>query len=138
MESHMLKEISADQINDIADLSSEAREAQNRLLDKTRIVDQFDDAKRVQEEIGTFETLDASLNNEPLTRLKEAVDGLTPAARCELIAVMLIGRGEFAAAEWDKALSQAEASSGNETARLADKVPLHDYLKKGLYELKLV
>ncbi|WP_162913180.1 DUF3775 domain-containing protein [Rhodospirillaceae bacterium SYSU D60014] len=133
----MLKEISVDQINEIADLSNEARDAQGRLLDKTQIVDQFDDAQLVQEEIGTFETLDASLNNEPLTRLKQTVDALAPAARRELIAVMLIGRGDFAAGEWDKALSQAEnTSNDSDTARLTEKVLLHDYLKKGLYLLR--
>ena len=136
-ERHMLKEIMVDQINDIADLSNEARNAQSRLLDKTQIMDQFDDAERVQEEIGTFETLDASLNNEPLTRLKQKVDALTPAARRELLAVMLIGRGDFAAGEWDKALSQTESTSNDsDTARLTEKVLLHDYLKKGLYLLK--
>ena len=133
----MLKEIMVDQINDIADLSNEARNAQSRLLDKTQIMDQFDDAERVQEEIGTFETLDASLNNESLTRLKQKVDALTPAARRELLAVMLIGRGDFAAGEWDKALSHTEnTSNDSDTARLTEKVLLHDYLKKGLYLLK--
>lgn len=136
----MLNAISVETVREIAHVAEEARQAQDLLLNKTNnLGHQKDDADgEVSRQLDYLDTLDASLDNEPLRRLRGRVEALEPAARRELWAVMLIGRGEFAGNEWDAAVTQAESQSGpGDIARLIDRTRLHDYLMKGLYELRL-
>lgn len=136
----MLHALSADAVREIAELGAAAREAQDRLLNKmVNLGHQKDDPdKAVTGEIDHFDTLDASLDNEPLRRLGDRVAALAPEARHELRAVMLIGRGDYAANEWDAALTEAQSRpDGDDVARIIDQARLHDYLMKGLYALRL-
>ena len=51
---------------------------------------------------------------------------------------MLIGRGDYAAGQWEEAVAAAQAvPDGSDIDYVAEKAPLRDYLMKGLYELKL-
>jgi glycosyltransferase involved in cell wall biosynthesis len=60
------------------------------------------------------------------------------AARHELIAVMWIGRDDYVADEWDEAVTRARAASDSgDVDYISEKGPLHDYLTKGLFQLKL-
>ena len=136
----MLHAISADAVREIAGLGAAARRAQDRLLDKMiNLGHQKDDAdKAVTREIEHLDTLDASLDNGPLRQLRDRVASLTPDARHELRAVMLIGRGDFAGNEWEAALTEAQGRpDGGDVARIIDQARLHDYLMKGLYALRL-
>jgi hypothetical protein len=135
----VLQHLGVEEIRGIADLSRQAREAQDRLLDKVRVVDRFEDGKLIESETtGTLESPDASQGNGALEELKRRIEALSPDARHELLAVMWIGRGDFAAAEWDRAVEQAASSTDAATADfIAERAPLHDYLLKGLYQLKL-
>ncbi len=68
----LLHHIGADGIRTIARLSKAAREAQDRLLDKMRIVNKAKDERELAAELaGTLASLDTSLNNAPL-RAQEA------------------------------------------------------------------
>lgn len=86
----------------------------------------------------------AALGFEPLPgdsaqilALREAITGLSRAARSELYALMRIGQGHLGAKNWDRGISETELI-GDEaiTVSLTEDVDLHDHLLKGLYELK--
>jgi hypothetical protein len=132
-----LRSIEAEEVRAIAGLSKAAREAQDVLLNKMKIVDKFDDERELSSAVaGTLDTLDASLNNPPLRELKERVAALSPEARQELMALMWIGRGDYAAAEWEAALDEAQRrANAGDVDDIAERAPLHDYLLKGLYLL---
>lgn len=134
----MLHHISADEVRAIAQLSREAREAQDRLLDKAKIVNKAKDERELATELaGTLASLDASLNNAALRMLKERLAALPPEARHELLAVLWIGRGDYAANQWEEALTEAQRrSDAGDVDYVAERGPLHDYLIKGLYLLK--
>jgi hypothetical protein len=87
----------------------------------------------------------AALGFEPLPQdaaqvlaLREAITGLSRAARSELYALMRIGQGHLGAKNWEQGISETELI-GDEaiTASLTADVDLHDHLLKGLYELKI-
>jgi hypothetical protein len=134
-----LRSISAEEVRAIAALSKAAREAQDVLLNKMKIVDKFDDERELAGAVaGALDTLDASLNNPPLRDLKERIAALSPEARQELMALMWIGRGDYTAAEWEAALDEAQRrANAGDVDDIAERVPLHDYLVKGLYLLDL-
>ena len=134
-----LNHVTVEEIRALAALSKRAREAQDILLNKMKIIDKFDDEKMLtQEAMGTLDTLDASLNNGEFNALRERLADMPRAAMEEVIAVMWIGRGDFTAKEWDAALDAAASRiETGEVDYLAEKGPLHDYLMKGLFQLGL-
>jgi Protein of unknown function (DUF3775) len=131
----MLHAIRADEIREIAARAKGARAAQHRLLDKMRIVDQFEDHKELTSEISaTLDALDATLDNQPLLDLRARLASLNENARLELGAVALIGRGDYSAQQWDAALDEARARpDANDPDSLALKPNLAEYLSKGLF-----
>jgi Protein of unknown function (DUF3775) len=133
----MLDAIDRREIEEIAALSKEARAAQDRLLNKMRIVDQFDDGKELAAQTAeTLDALDATLDNGPLKDLCSRIAALPEAQRLELAAVMLLGRGDFAAQQWEAAIDEARArGDANDPDSLARKPDLADYLAKGLFQL---
>jgi len=92
----------------------------------------------MEQALETFDSLDASLDNRPLVELKQRIAALSDDARHELMALMWVGAGEFAAAQWDDALTRAlSESSAGDGDFLAENSQLHDFLMKGLFELGL-
>ena len=134
-----LQYLDAESVRDIADLARQAREAQDRLLNKMRVEDRFEDGKLIETEaMGTLDTLDATRGNRALDELKRRIEALSQEARHELMAIMWIGRGDFAAADWDRAIDHAASSADASTVDfIAERAPLQSYLLKGLYQLKL-
>lgn len=134
----MLKAISSAEIREIVELAKAARAAQDRLLDKMRIVDRFEDGKELTAQAAeTLEVLDATLDNEPLRELRRRIEGLPEDARLELAAVMLVGRGDFTAQQWEAALVEARSRGDtNDPDSLALDPNLADYLGKGLFQLE--
>ena len=129
----MLKQITVEKVGAIADLAREASAAHDRLLDKMRVMDQNDDKAEVVERLAGME----GVQDGRLDRLREEIESLTPAQRSELLAVMLVGRGDFTAGEWDTALTEASGVGDTASAvRMADTVQLHPYLTKGLAQLQ--
>jgi hypothetical protein len=133
----VLSRIGVDQVKEIAQLSKEARDAQDKLLNKMRVVDRAEDGRELTgQALETLDSLDASLDNRPLTELKQRIAALSDGARHELTALMWVGAGEFAAAQWDDALTRAQAESdAGDVDFLAEKGQLHDFLTKGLFKL---
>ncbi len=102
-----------------------------------KIEDKFADERELAHEVaGTLGTLDAARGNPALRSLKERLAALSPEARQELLAVLWIGRGDYAAGDWEAALSEAQRrSAAGDVDYIAERGPLHDYLMKGLYLL---
>lgn len=102
-----------------------------------KIEDKVADERELAHEVaGTLGTLDAEPGSPALQALKERLAALAPEARQELMAVLWIGRGDYAAGNWDEALAEAQRRShSGDVDYIAERGPLHDYLMKGLYLL---
>jgi len=137
----MLTNIGADQIRRIADLAREAADAHRRLIGGLRDVDLGDQPKergsRNPTDLDALNLLEKTANGIELERLRQAIDALEPEARQELKAAVLIGRGDFAPNQWDQAMIEAASiPASTDTDYLVEKLNLHTYLTKALYELK--
>jgi hypothetical protein len=128
----MLDRLGAEYVRSIIALSREADAAGNRLSNRVYQAD-LGDGVEPGDEIARGERQDAAL-----ATLEQAIARITPAARRELRAVVMIGRGDFAAAQWEQAVAQAQAlSDASEVRALAEEAALAAYLSKGLYQLGL-
>lgn len=68
--------------------------------------------------------------------LKTAIDDLEPDQQVSLVALMWVGRGDYAADEWTSAVEHARDSWNERTAEYLIGTPLlADYLAEGLEEL---
>ena len=68
--------------------------------------------------------------------LKTMIDDLEPDQQVSLVALMWVGRGDYAAAEWNSAIEQAKDSWNQRTADYLIGTPLvADYLCEGLDQL---
>lgn len=134
----MLNHISPDTVREIIELAAAARARQETAMSRMQIADPNADRAPGDRGAEAEEVLYPELDNPLLERLKARLRELAPEARQELRAIMLIGRGDFAAREWEAALGQAEGEHrASEVDRIAENVGLHDFLAKGLYELRL-
>lgn len=143
----MLTHITVDEIRSVIRLHGAAAQAGDRLTDRMVKAEvraageagaDLRGPARDAAPIADLDPLRASTMSEPLRRLEAAITDLSPEARRELHAVMLIGRGDFASREWDSALTAAETSATEHEGRaLAEDASLGPLLAKGLYQLKL-
>lgn len=81
---------------------------------------------------------DSLANRDPqaLARFRLAITGLDEASACELVALIWVGRGDFARADWDKALVAARDISKDDLVAYIEGIPLvADYLLQGLNEV---
>jgi hypothetical protein len=77
-------------------------------------------------------------DNPTEQELRDAIDGLGPPERHELLALMWLGRGDYDAESWPEALRQAaEATIANVTDYLVGTPLLGDYLEEGAAALDL-
>ncbi len=76
----------------------------------------------------------AAHGNDPgVEELRNTIDDLEPDQQVILVALMWVGRGDYALEEWDDALSQARDSWNKRTADYLIGTPmLADYLAEGL------
>jgi hypothetical protein len=135
----MLKHLSVEQVEEIARLAASASDAQDGLLNKMTVVDKGDDGAELMERTaGGLDTLDATVGSRPLQALRERIAALPPEGRHELAAILSIGRGDHAAQDWEAALDDARSRPEAEDVNfIAERTSLHDWLTKGLYNLKL-
>lgn len=77
-------------------------------------------------------------DNPTEEELRDALDGLNIDEREELLALMWLGRGDYAATDWAAALRQArETGTATETGYLLGTPLLADYLEEGIAALGL-
>lgn len=137
----MLKKISVPEITHIAELANAVRTGRDRLIDKIRDEDVAEPkpARGVHnpaEMLG----LDPLEEDHPATQaLRDAVEALPGDARRELRALLWVGRGDYAAKDFDRAVDAVKATPDDDVAIAAfmEQADLHTLLMKGLYEMKL-
>lgn len=137
----MLSKLSVDDVRKVHDLSLDAVAVRDRLVNKVYQPDLGDQPQergsRQPTDLDNLDVLDA-IDSAEYRVLKEHIASLDPETRDELKALMLVGRGDHAAGDWDAALATARSVPGDGDADyLAEKASLPAYLMKGLYELKL-
>jgi hypothetical protein len=77
-------------------------------------------------------------DNPTEQELRDAIDGLGPPERHELLALMWLGRGDYDADSWPDALREAaESTIANVTDYLVGTPLLGDYLEEGASALDL-
>lgn len=77
-------------------------------------------------------------DNSTEQELRDAIDGLGPIERQEMLALMWLGRGDFDADDWKEALREAgESTFANATDYLVGTPLLGDYLEEGASTLGL-
>lgn len=136
----MLERIALAQVRHIAELARAARDARDRMLSAVG------EAELGEPKVARgWHDPAARLGFDPLpedhpTRvaLRDAIDALPRDAQDEIRALVLIGRGDFGAKEWQRAVAEASAASDAPVDFLTGHANLHEYLEKGLYEIKLV
>ncbi len=138
----MLKQISVDTVKQAADLAHEAVADRQRFLAGMRNIDleeqRSERGSRNPTDLDALSILSSDASGA-LDQLRRMLEELTPEQRVELRAVMIVGRGDFAGNQWDRALDEAgRAPDASHYTDIAERVDLHDYLMKGLYELNLL
>lgn len=138
----MLKHVSVGTVKRVAGLAGDAAADRETFLAGFNNIDLSEQEKeRGSRNPTDLDALDVMPEDASaaLTALKATLDGLTPDQRTELRAVMSIGRGDFAAHQWDAALTEAaRPPDASDWRDIAEKVRLHDYLMKGLYAMNLL
>ncbi|MBX6369956.1 MAG: DUF3775 domain-containing protein [Rhodospirillales bacterium] len=87
-----------------------------------------DDAER--------DILEDTEDNPTRVELVDAIDSLSNLQKVELLALMWLGRGDFAKEEWRDALAEAERAHDEKTTDYLVGTPmLADYLEEGLLQL---
>ncbi len=134
----MLREMNKEQAYFIALLARVARIQRDKLLGNVAEDDLGGTKSSRGEHNPTallgFEPL--SPDAEQLAALREAIDALTPEGRGELYALARVGRGDLAARDWDRGLSDVALLGESAATALLDDPDLHDHLAKGLYEVE--
>jgi hypothetical protein len=134
----MLHDDDAGAVRRIADLALAAREARDRaFLNAAKL--ELDEPEPAQGQPRPAHRLGLAAlpDDAPAARaLRQAIDGAPDDLKRKLWAVMRIGRGDYAADEWDRAIGDAAVLPRSAfISELADETDLHTRLMKGLYEL---
>jgi hypothetical protein len=136
----MLDKLGAEEVKRIAELANAARSARDDILDKIANED-LGEPKPAQGEHNPS----ARLGLDPLPQdhparaaLEDALGAIPLDAQNELRALTWIGRGDYAGAEWALAVADSSAAADPAIDSLIGQADLHEFLMKGLYELKLV
>jgi len=134
----MLQAITVQEVRQIADLAKEARSARDRALVELpeRDLGEPNPQRGEHNPAAGIGFVPLPVDHPARIALRSAVAALSDEARSELLALAWIGRGEYAAKDWQRAASAAAtllASAGAEL--LADEADLREQLTKGLYEL---
>ncbi|HXQ15129.1 MAG TPA: DUF3775 domain-containing protein [Caulobacteraceae bacterium] len=134
----MLGQLTSVEVRRISQLAGAARNARDAMLHGVsgEAVNEPHPAKGEHDRIGAggFDILPA--DDRAVAALRGAISGLRPAARSELFALMRIGQGDLAKADFQRGLAEA-ARLGDESIAgiLADDIDLQSHLDRGLYEL---
>jgi len=83
-----------------------------------------------------MQTLSSHDDDMTYSELKSTINDLEPDQQVQLVALMWVGRGDFAATEWDSAVQEAGDNWTSHTAEYLMGTPLvADYLQEGLTQL---
>jgi hypothetical protein len=136
----MLSKITVAEVKHVAEMAKAAREARDQILDKIRNEDLGEPTPgKGEHDPAGWLGLDPLPADHPVrAALQDAVAALTASARSELQALLSIGRGDYAAKDWEQAVADATTVRDDVTiAMLLEEADLHQYLMKALYELRI-
>jgi hypothetical protein len=134
----VLYEIEILEARRIAEFAAAAREVRDRALSRVREAELGEPTPaRGEHDPAASLGFAAVPEIEPAHRvLREAIEELLPEIRRKLWVVTRVGRGDYAKADWDRAVAAAEnVSDESIVSDLAADIDLHDELMKGLYEI---
>jgi len=134
----MLHELEVLEARHIADLALDARKVRDRLLEKVPDAELGEPAPaRGEHNPSGSVALNGVLASEPeFVALREAIAALPRDIREKLSVVTQIGRGDLGILDWDDAVGAASVLTDDDImARMLSEPDLHDYLRKGLYEI---
>jgi Protein of unknown function (DUF3775) len=136
----MLERIAVAQVRRIAELAKAARDARDQMLVQVGEAELGEPkvARGLHDPAAAFGLDPLPLDHPTRVGLRDAIAALPRDAQHELRALILIGRGDFGANEWARAVTQASRASDDPAEFLTGQPNLHEELEKGLYELKLV
>jgi len=136
----MFSHVQVEEVRRIADLAGRAADAHRRLIGGLQDIDlgeqPLERGSRNPTDLDSLNLL-GKTGSRDYDALRAEIGRLPPEARQEVKAAMLIGRGDFAAGDWDRAMVEAAAvPESADVDYLSEKLDLHDHLAKALYELK--
>lgn len=136
----MLAKISVAEVKHIAELANAVRTARDEALRiKGEALGEPPPARGEHDPTVALGLEPLPADHPGVVALREAITALPNKALCELRVLFWMGRGEYAAGDWDKALAAAATQTRDVAIGiLMDEIDLHHFLMKGLYELKLV
>lgn len=108
------------------------------VIARARQMDAAEESIEADMELGPLETPSEAVVERDATRdeLREALEDLDDDQKAEVLAVLWLGRGDYDAAGWDDALSDAaSARTRRETRYLMETPGLGDLLAEGLSQL---
>lgn len=133
----MLEQITVERTKHIAALARSAREARDWSLTplaETKL-GELKPARGEHNPAGAVGLEPLPPNDADRLALRRALEDLSDEARAELRALTWLGRGDYAAKDWEEAVGRAAIAAETAIEALADEPDLHDLLIKGLYEL---
>lgn len=134
----MLRQLTSEQVRQIAALARAVRKARDALLDNVPDEDLGEPpAARGEHNPTAAFALDPLPPDDPaVAALQQALGALQPGARSELFVLMRMGQGDLGINDWDRGLSEAELLGDQTvTAATIENLDLHDHVTKGLYEI---
>ena len=135
----MLERVTVEDVKRISELAKAARDVRDEILRPVREQDlgQPKPARGKHDPAAALGLDPVPFDHPTRKVLREAIDGLSTAARRELLALVWIGRGDYGPAELDKAFADTALITDLSVDRFTSEADLHDLLMKSLYELKL-
>jgi len=134
----MLYDLDVLEARRIAELAAEADIVRGRLLQEVRAADLGEPkpARGVHDPVATVVLEDLLAAAPEFRRLRDAVTELPADIRRKLWTLIAIGRGDYAAKDWQRVMTQTETRSNGEVIEeLVTEPYLHHCLTKGLYEI---
>jgi hypothetical protein len=134
----MLQALASDEVKALAAKARAVREVRDRML--TGIRDSAF-AETIPARGEHNPAADLGLNvvpeDDPSRKaLEDALSALPPSALRELWAIVLVGRGDYAAKDWERAVAETNRLADVGTDRFMEVADLHEYLVKAVYELE--
>ena len=135
----MLERIAVGYVRRIAELARLAREARDQMLVHVGEAELGEPkvARGLHDSAAAFGFDPLPPDHPTRLALRDAIAALPPDAQHELRALVLTGRGDFGAKEWDRAVAQASGAPDDPVEFLTGRSDLHEELEKGLFELEL-
>lgn len=130
--------INEEKIEFIVSIAREYREGSSAMVNAELSKTQNSDSYTEHSLAGIVEEYkpDDHAQDGAYNELKGAINSLNEEERSGLVALMWVGRGTFAANEFDRAINEARNSDNNHTAEyLIDTPLLPDYLEEGLMQV---